>query len=62
LLGILITRYETEDFGKKRAIIEKITDEKEAHTFVACLDRVCEMTPVNLRAQGREESLYPVSE
>jgi hypothetical protein len=62
LFSILVVRDETENLGKKSAIIEEITDSREAHTFVACLDRVCEMASVNLRAQGREETLYPVAE
>lgn len=47
---------------EKSTIIKQIGRDGDAHTFVACLDRICEMASVNLRAQGREETLYPVSE
>ena len=47
---------------EKSTIIKQIGRDGDAHTFVACLDRICEMASVNLRAQRCEESLYPVSE
>jgi hypothetical protein len=62
LFSILIVGYETENLARKALSPKQITDNREAHTSVACLDRVCEMTSVNLRAEGREETLDPVSE